>query len=142
MHSLTQAVDDGQYGMKDVEYVEKMAAAEPDKVNCSIYDELDPAILMPKLVPAMRRLPMYSLLELYPLSTTLENQLSMQQETQEERLLKKHNDARTEIVASKNSRHNKLDENLYPACQIFMRRVIEHLVCVLEDRTRMQPNPA
>lgn len=125
--------------MRDLEYVEKMGAVEAATVDYSIYRQLDPAILMPRLVPAIKRLPMYSLLELYPLSTTLRSQFSTQEETQEERLYKMHNDARTEVVASKNPRDNKPDENLYPACQVFMGEVLQHLVCVLYDKIMMQP---
>lgn len=89
---------------------------------------------MPRLVPTIKRLPIYSLLELYPLSTTLRSQFSTQEETQEEKLYKMHNDARTEIVASKNPRDNKPNENLYPACQVFLGEVLQHLVYILYNK--------
>lgn len=121
----------GQYELRDVPYVENMAPSEQQQTTegCStIFGQLDPEILLPSLVPAMKRLPMYSLLELYPLSATLHSQfLSTRHETQEERLYREHNDARTEVVASKIPQHDKPNEHLYPACQTFIKAVIEHL---------------
>ncbi|KAJ4146915.1 hypothetical protein LMH87_001471 [Akanthomyces muscarius] len=38
-----------------------------------------------------------------------------------------HDTEKTEVVASKNPRDNKPDENLYPACQVFMGEVLQHL---------------